>query len=83
MHGLWDGGTGHHCGGQKLYDWCYKRQSSDALSDGDRDGDRRYLWLAELTGTGVVTGDYISAGPEPEARSPRRRSGPTLRRRSA
>ena len=22
MHGFWDGGTGHHSGGQKLYLWC-------------------------------------------------------------
>jgi hypothetical protein len=22
LHGLWDGGTGHHSGGQSLYSWC-------------------------------------------------------------
>lgn len=24
MHGFWDGGTGHHSGGQSIYKWCKK-----------------------------------------------------------
>lgn len=23
LHGFWDGGTGHHSGGQSLYRWCH------------------------------------------------------------
>ena len=27
MHGFWDGGTGHHSGGQKLWKWCKKNDN--------------------------------------------------------
>ncbi len=40
LFGFWDGGTGHHSGGQSLYKWC----KSEAIAPGD-------LFLAWATRT--------------------------------